>query len=211
MIQQFGVHRVRHGNVMDQAGIRELMGSDKAHIMYSDPPWGDGNIKFWATYNKKVTGQVVQPTPLNEFLNRIFSIAGTYCAGHLLIEYGCRWAADIRARGLDRGFQYHGKMNLFYKGGGKTLPLDLHMFSRPGVPMPQAVEAARDSMGYKTLTLAVPPLTRYWNEQGVRQPVILDPCCGMGYTAQAAVDNRMAFRGNELNAARLAKTIARLA
>jgi hypothetical protein len=32
----------------------------------------------------------------------------------------------------------------------------------------------------------------------------------MGYTAQAAIDNGLAFRGNELNAKRLEKTVARL-
>jgi predicted methyltransferase len=38
---------------------------------------------------------------------------------------------------------------------------------------------------------------------------ILDPCCGMGYTAQIAIDNGMYFYGNELNAKRLQKTINR--
>ena len=40
--------------------------------------------------------------------------------------------------------------------------------------------------------------------------IILDPMCGMGYTAEAAKSNRMRFRGNELNQHRLDKTIARL-
>jgi DNA modification methylase len=37
--------------------------------------------------------------------------------------------------------------------------------------------------------------------------IVLDPCCGMGYTARAAVANKMRFRGNEFNSKRLQKTI----
>jgi hypothetical protein len=42
---------------------------------------------------------------------------------------------------------------------------------------------------------------------GVRDGIVFDPCCGMGYTARAAVAAGMRFRGNELNAKRLQKTI----
>jgi len=38
----------------------------------------------------------------------------------------------------------------------------------------------------------------------------MDLCCGMGYTAQACVDNGLSFVGNEFNMARLQKTINRL-
>lgn len=37
------------------------------------------------------------------------------------------------------------------------------------------------------------------------------PCCGMGFSAQIACDNKMMFRGNELNSKRLEKTKLRLA
>jgi predicted methyltransferase len=40
--------------------------------------------------------------------------------------------------------------------------------------------------------------------------IVLDPMCGMGYTAQAAIKYGLAFRGNELNSVRLQKTIDRL-
>ena len=38
----------------------------------------------------------------------------------------------------------------------------------------------------------------------------MDLCCGMGYTAQACIDNGLKFIGNELNEKRLGKTIGRL-
>ena len=41
--------------------------------------------------------------------------------------------------------------------------------------------------------------------------IILDPMCGMGYTAQASINRNLSLRGNELNKTRLEKTIQRLA
>jgi len=40
--------------------------------------------------------------------------------------------------------------------------------------------------------------------------ICLDPMCGMGFTAQAAVNRGMRFFGNELNLKRLEKTKVRL-
>ena len=28
----------------------------KAYVFYSDPPWSDGNLKYWATLNNRQTG-----------------------------------------------------------------------------------------------------------------------------------------------------------
>jgi hypothetical protein len=185
------------------------MAGDRADIMYSDPPWGEGNIRYWATMNRKMTGAEVQPAPLQSFLDAIFGIAGRYVSGFLLIEYGERWAAMIQQRGMQAGFQAHGIVKLRYRSGRDLLPLDLHLFARPGLNYPHGyAEAVEGSYGYDTLRRAVPPLVSAVKKQ--MRPIILDPCCGMGYTAQAAIDNGLAFRGNELNAKRLEKTVARL-
>lgn len=40
-----GKHKVRHGDVNDD--LSPLLGNDKIRLMYSDPPWGEGNIKYW--------------------------------------------------------------------------------------------------------------------------------------------------------------------
>lgn len=192
-------------------GIDDLMQGDRAAIMYSDPPWGEGNLKFWVTYNRKVTGQEVQAATLPAFLDQIFGIARRFVDLYLLIEYGVRWRDDIRSRGEGAGFVHHGIVDLLYRGGGKAekglLPLDLHLFARPGVKYPNGYAGpVTRTVGYKTLQAAIPPLAMAAGEGAI----ILDPCCGMGYTAQSAIDNGLAFRGNELNAVRLAKTIARL-
>lgn len=207
MISQIGPHKVQHGDVTN--GIKALMGNDKAQIMYSDPPWGNGNIKYWATMNKKMNGEINTPAPLPEFLDAIFDIAQKYVIGFLLIEYGVRWAADIKKRGCDAGFNNCGLVKTQYRSGNRLLPLDLHLFAKTGYQYPDNfVSDVSNTYGYATASKSVALLAPII-KQSNPAPIILDPCCGMGYTAQTAIDNGLIFRGNELNQKRLNKTLAR--
>ncbi len=208
MIRQYGPHRVQHGDV--NKGISGLMGTDRVGIMYSDPPWGQGNIGYWATMNRKMTGTITVPADLDTFLSSIFGIAATYVDGYLLIEYGPRWKDMIQERGVAAGFTARGIIPIKYRGGGKVYPLDLHLFTRGNLPLPPGyVEHVSDTLGYETVKRAFYPLAETVRSSGLPN-IGLDPCCGMGYTAQACIDSGLAFRGNELNAKRLAKTEARL-
>ena len=83
------------------------------------------------------------------------------------------------------------------------------MFSRNGAIYPEGMrEALTDSYGYKTVNLAFERLAPSIKKL-TDNPIVLDPCCGMGYSAQAALDYGFSFRGNELNRKRLDKTLAR--
>ena len=188
-------------------GVSDLMSGELADIVYSDPPWGAGNIKYWQTLNKrqnKIGDDYKRvDTPLDDFLQQIFKIAAANSRQWFLCEYGVGWRDEIIEMGKKVGFQHLGIANLKYRSGSKLLPLDLHIFAKQRVALPDGyLESLRDTHGYKTLQIAVPPLVK----QG---QVILDPCCGMGYTAQIAIDNGLQFRGNELNRSRLNKTIKR--
>ena len=209
-IQEFGQHRVRHGDVTDAKGIVRLMGGDRATIMYSDPPWGEGNIKYWATMNKKMTGDVVEPAPLSTFLDSIFDIAEAYVDRWLVVEYGVRWRSEIQTRGVNAGFIPRDVIEIQYRSGSKMLPLDLHVFSKVGLELPEGYSAGvKGTSGYSGVKAAIGPLARACGSPE-RSVTLLDPCCGMGYTAQAALDFGCRFIGNELNSKRLAKTIRRL-
>ena len=54
-----------------------------------------------------------------------------------------------------------------------------------------------------TLRAAITPFT-------TAGQTVLDPCCGMGYTAKFALENNLIFRGNEINGKRLQCTIDKL-
>ena len=53
-VTAYGLHKIKHGSIT--LGIAELMGQEKASLVYSDPPWGAGNVRYWQTINNKMTG-----------------------------------------------------------------------------------------------------------------------------------------------------------
>lgn len=204
MIKQIGPHRIKCGNILD--GITGLTGGRQIDIIYSDPPWGDGLIKVFAGMAAKATGREQRVVPNKELLAHFFQIAKIHKPKFLLVEYGIKWRQDVTEAGLQAGFVRHGIIPLFYKSGAKLSPLDLHLFSAAGVAYPEGYEErVKNTSGYNTLKAAIPPLIA-----SIGAKTILDPFCGLGYTAQAAVDFDLQFFGNELNPARLAKTEARL-
>jgi predicted methyltransferase len=203
MITIIGEHKVKHGDIMD--GIADLMRNDKADIFYSDPPWGEGNLKYWQTMNVKMNSDAVKKqVDLNLFLNKIFETAATYAKGVIFIEYGERWADVVKQKSNIYGLKHICIIKTQYGSGKNMLPLDLHILSKQTITIPSDyVSYVWGSHGYETLKRATAPFI-------VKGGIVLDPCCGMGYSAQVAVDNEMRFRGNELNQTRLNKTIKRL-
>lgn len=207
MIYHIGTHRVRHGNVADDLSV--LMGDDSVNILYSDPPWGDGNLRYWDTINVKMNATATRQDRVlttDELLARVLALAAERLTddGACLVEYGVRWSENVKAACATFGLVHNGIINIRYRGGGKLLPLHLHVMSRKAMTLaPGWVASVTDTYGYDTPRLACAPFV-------VPGGVVFDPCCGLGYSAQVAVDNGMRFIGNELNMERLRKTIRRL-
>ena len=200
MILEIGKHKVKHSNVM--LGIDDLMAGQKADVMYSDPPWGQGNLNYWQTINKRHNPEIkTEEINLDAFINQIFTIAKKHSKGVVFIEYGMKWEKQIISYGENHGLIHIGTAQPKYKAGSVFLPLHLHIFHREAVVMPDDYFLSiQDTFGMETLRRAIEPFA-------VPGGIALDPCCGMGYTARIAVENGMAFRGNELNKKRLQKTI----
>lgn len=200
-IMNIGNHRVQHASVMD--GIELLMGDEKADIIYSDPPWGEGNLAYWQTINVRHNlGATKQEVSHSLFMKRLFDIYKQYASDVVFVEYGQRWRDEIIMYGEHVGLYHCGHAEPKYRSGSKWLPLDLHKFSvMPSSKMTDWTKLnIAHTTGLATLLNAIEPCKKPGG-------IILDPCCGMGYTARAAVHFGMRFRGNELNAKRLQKTI----
>lgn len=71
---RIGKHVVTHSDLME-LDINTLLEGEKVDMMYSDPPWGTGNLKYWQTMNKKMNDVERNDVDLHDFLNRIMSIA----------------------------------------------------------------------------------------------------------------------------------------
>lgn len=209
MVEKIGLHRIRHGDLVD--GISGLMAGDAASFVYSDPPWGAGNLAYWQTMNQKMTGQDPRPTDLGAFLPAFFGAVRDHTTEDALVfvEYGQRWRGQIRDFVKTFGFEVRGLASPVY--GRKPRPLDLWALARPGRRLWS--EAGREAWqasvngttGYGTLLAATESVA-----EEMRGAILLDPCCGLGYSARLAVQRGAIFYGNELNAARLDKTRLKL-
>ena len=56
-MEKIGKHTI-NCQTINEVNFNTLLEGRKANILYSDPPWGDGNLKFWATMNKKQTNNI---------------------------------------------------------------------------------------------------------------------------------------------------------
>ena len=209
MIYEIGPHRVRHGDVTH--GIADLMRDDKVDLMYSDPPWGEGNIKYWSTMNKKMTGTENPPASLDALLGAIFGIAQAYVKQYLLIDYGIRWRDMIIQRAALAGFQKRAVIQTVYNGGKTALPLDHIVFTRDSnAPLPEGYErliagTTGITQVQKTIWAFAPIVSR-----GLDSPIFLDPCNGLGLMIGSAKNEGFVVRGNEINGERLRRAIERL-
>jgi hypothetical protein len=201
MIKQIGVHRVRCGDIFDDLG--ELFMGEKADLFYCDPPWG--NLNYWQTLNAKMTGAKKKDTDLAKFLLRLATVAyeNTSDDAVVFVEYGMKWKDQLSSMFVDFGFAKIGEGTMAY--GSPKRPNAVLVFDKHGSHDAGCWWGARvDGMsGYAAVCAAVEP----FSEDGM---TICDPCCGLGYTARFAVEHNLRFFGNELNAKRLEKTIARL-
>ena len=204
MITEIGPHKVQCQDVMH--GIDDLMGNDKVDFLYSDPPWGQGNLRYWQTINNRHTGMERNDVEYNTFLSKYFAIVEKYAKDVAVIEYGEKWRQDIIKTVKDYGFHHHGSCTSLYASGSKLYPVDIHLISKSGNHQltQEFIQGCYEFRGLKMVKHAF----KSYLPQDAR--MVLDPMCGMGYTAQATIDHGLIFRGNELNSSRLDKTINRL-
>jgi hypothetical protein len=197
-----GVHKVTCGDIMQ--GIAPLMGSDKCGMFYCDPPWGVGMIGYFNTKNRKETGVEIPKATNRDFIDKVFSIAKQYTTGIVCIEYGRKWQNQIIDAGERAGLKHLGIANLKYPSGKKFLPHHLHFFSTGNQTCtPMHLASLEGMTGVEAMVKATAPYIKPGE-------ILLDPCCGLGMSAELSRKIGMHFRGNELNKKRLDKTIQRL-
>jgi hypothetical protein len=197
-----GKHKVTCGSLISP-DVDAMLAGERVDILYSDPPWGDGNLAYWQTMNKKMTGAETPQVKHDELYDRIMELVLRHVGGYVFIETGLRWKEYVVQRFLTVGLVNVVSYPLRYTSGAKlmenVLVCGLTNFSH----LTQGWTQLNPSpfRGAELVRRVVGSVARPGG-------IVLDPCCGMGYTARAAVAAGMQFRGNELNQARLDKTIA---
>lgn len=163
-------------------------GGEKAWLVYSDPPWGQGNLRYWRTY----AGDRTVPD-WTAFVATLMSVVSAVRApgGHVFLETGTRWEEEITDAMAAHGMHVTQRWTCMY-GSPKRPNVLLHS----GAP----VDVDPTGMsGVAMTSLVVGAVAR-------RGALAFDPCCGKGMTARAAVRHGMRFSGVELNPKRMAVT-----
>lgn len=193
VVTDVGAHRVVVGDVMHGAVVH-AMRDDLADVVYSDPPWGEGNLRYWRTH----AGDPARPRWDLFVAAWTASVARVARPGApVFVEMGLQWAdgfADALAR---VGIVVTRRWTVLYRSGARLLPNAL-LYAGPPLRAdfdPSALDAA-----------ALPRACVA--EVAVADGIVLDPCCGKGFTARAAVAAGMRFRGVELNPKRAEVTLA---
>lgn len=193
-----GPHRLTNLNIIDP-GVDELFSDGrKADILYCDPPWGDAAVKMFATLARKA-GETVDVIPYDALVTRLFELIEQHVSGHAIIETGLRWQKNMMRRMSTAGLQNIEARHVVYGNRNMVSTIIFGTFTGAASPL-SAVEGMK---GGKVAELVVAQLAAPGG-------IVFDPCCGMGFSATAALAHGMEFRGNELSAARLAKTLKRL-
>ncbi len=200
MITIIGPHKVNCGSLVS-GEVDQMLAGETVAVFYSDPPWGDGNLAYWKTMAKKMTGQDLAQVNHDQMYDRIMELIAKHVRGWVFVETGLRWRDYVVQRFLNGNLGAIATFRLQYGSGAKLYDNVLVCGSTvPANPLSDAFNPS-GLRGAKLVQYVVGSVARSGG-------LVLDPCCGMGYTAKAAVAAGMRFAGNELNQARLDKTIA---
>ncbi len=202
-VEKIGPHVVAVGDVQ-RGAVKTLLEQERdelADIVYSDPPWGEGNLRYWRTQ----AHDSARPA-WSEFVEAWTTSvsASLRTDGALFVEMGLRWEHDFKRalEAVGRPIRYRWETR--YKAGSKLLPVAL-LYSGPALrgdfnPCDlRGPDLPRACVHEAALALGLPEVFR---------GTVFDPCCGKGYTARAAVAAGMRFRGIEMNPDRAAVTSA---
>jgi DNA modification methylase len=202
---QIGNHVVYHADIVTD--WHHINFSVQADIVYSDPPWGN-NLKYFHTLNNKDNNLQIPLLYDNDyFLRRFFDFIARWTKENAIyfIEYSLKQSEFIIELALSMGMKHVQSYTPLYKTGNTFLPLSLMVFTRGNfIFHAPPLDLVNRSYGYATLKQVTSLMSITKNH------IVLDPCCGLGYSAKLALDNNAIFYGCELNLKRLSRTIKRL-
>lgn len=181
--------RVHVGSVTDTQALDALIGTDTVHAIYSDPPWGPGNVQYWRTMNR------IDLPGWHDLLRGLVAVSGR-CAGPVFYEQGLRFADEFVDAMRAGGHVLTRTWTTAY--GNPKRPAKLLLFNAewPGD------EHLLDGLGGVRL---VQTALRHFDVR-----TVLDPCVGLGTTCAAGKRLGLQVLGLEISPERAARARRRL-
>ena len=190
---EIGRHRLLCGDIT-QGAVEEVMGGERADVVYVDPPWGAGNQQYWHTIRERGSAP---RTSWPEFLRHLCeSIRDARSPeAPVFVEMGMRWADALDQAMVTAGLAPQRRWVVTYGPKKKPLPVTLNLYG------PRDIEVVLPEPAHGE------PVTREVLRAVVRPGnIVLDPCTGHGMTARWTHKLGGRFRGSEMTAARLERT-----
>lgn len=190
-----GSHRLMVGDLTAGA-VASLLGDERADVVYSDPPWGPGNLQYWATMHDR--GSIPRET-WPAFLAAFCGTVATHRKpdAPIFVEMGLRWVDELDAAMRAVGLERQRRLTITYGPKNKPLPNSVSLYGSRDVEVTLPDPPHGEPITRTILGAVVKP--------GM---LVLDPCTGFGMTARIAHALGARFRGTELNAVRLERTVA---
>lgn len=193
--KQVGQHKLICQS-LEKVDWAKFLDGKKIHAFYSDPPWGDGLMKYFASLANRQT-KTNDFTNINykQLLDVFVGIISSHVDGWVFIETGYKWQ-DETVQAIAPFVKNIKLFDLVYSGGNSVCIVG----STIGEDYPISLD------GLSGQDCSIKAL------EAIKKPnaVVFDPCCGMGYVPYAAKKNGMIFYGGELNPERIKKTVKKL-
>ena len=157
---------------------------------YSDPPWGEGNLKFWRTYNHNGV-----PATYADFVGRFIGLM-KFVQRDIFLEMGLRWEDQWVEAFKQTGASIYDKWTLVY-GSGKR-PNVLLRFGYSELPK----WSGPDLNGLTGWNASYQALKAVYSPSDVQ--LVLEPCVGKGLVAKSCKKLGLSLLANEINPDRLA-------
>jgi len=176
-------HRISTRDIMID-DLDDLFKGEKADCLFSDPPWGLGNLKYWRTMNEQKGHNV----DWFRFLERIKFLYERHVCGPLFIETGIRFENDL--------VKVFGEPSARYEKvyGSKKLPNILLCWGAVPGKSPAGMNCFDTPIAVLSSLPNIPKS-------------VFDCCVGTGATAKACKKIGAVCYANELNPKRAAKTM----
>ena len=176
-------HRITMHDIMTN-NLDDLFTGEKADILYSDPPWGEGNLKYWRTFN----GQKGHPVNWIEFIKRVKYLCDRHVTGSCFIETGVKFEKDI----ITIFGEPQGRYEIIYSN--KNLPNILLGWGE------QPKLSPHGKKGFDVPFTVISSLP-------TKPRSVFDCCIGLGMTAKVAKKLGIICYANELNPKRAERTM----
>lgn len=176
-------HRITMHDIMTN-DLDDLFGGTKADVFYSDPPWGEGNLKYWRTHN----GQKGHPVNWIEFVKRVHFLWKRHVTGACFVETGVKFEKDV--------------INIFGKPDGRWV-IRYSSQNLPNILLGWGEMPKLDPSGKKGFDVPFTVLSSL----PTKPRSVFDCCVGLGTTAKVAKKLGIQCFANELNPKRAERTM----